>query len=100
MHQRVAVEEQRLPLFTTRWRHSHGEDAIQKLQHHPFVLLEQFVGKFRQNLQEGQIRRRASGIVGVLQRIGGEEDSVSVKGSDSFAIFQSVQTEGKGKSFR
>ena len=69
------------------------------MQHHSLILLEQFVGEFGRNLEEGQIGRRPRRIVGILQRIGSEEDPISVQGSDGFTIFQGVQTERQGEPF-
>ena len=93
MDEWIAVEQQRLPFFTARGGHTHGQDAIEELQHHSLILLEQFVGEFSHYFQEGQIGRRSCRIVRILQWIGGEQDSVPMQGSDGLAVFQRVQAE-------
>ncbi|MPC41400.1 hypothetical protein E2C01_034990 [Portunus trituberculatus] len=65
--------------------------------HNSLVLFKQFVGEFRQYLQEGQVGWWLSGISLVLRRVHSKEDALPVQSSDGLPVLDSIQAKGQSK---
>lgn len=126
MQQRVAVQKERLPVFSPAARHpcsthilfikkpdlnsnlcinlfkclTGSGPPVQEHQHNTLVLLEQLVGELGQDVQEGEVGGRARRVVGTLARRHGKKDAGAVQGGDGLAVLHRVQAEGQRKPFR
>ena len=75
--QTVAVHVERGPVLAPAVGDPAGDPLVQVVEDHLLVLLQELPGELGQDLQEGHVRRRSCWIVGVLQRIDSNQNTIN-----------------------